>query len=139
MMSNFWNTDLDDNVVLEKPKRVAIKHDIPTEATHELAVDIYETDEKLYIVAPMAGVKVSDLEIAVNENNLTVKGNRKNPFAEHSDTLYSSECFWGNFERKLSLPSSVDTRDMSASYRNGILLIEAPRIAPSGLRRISVS
>lgn len=142
MVTSFWSNRLvteEEEMQTEAPQRVAIKHNIPTEETHELAVDIYETEDRVYVVAPLAGVKSSDLEISVDADQLFVRGMRRNPFEEYNDKLYSSECFWGKFERKLTLPSSVDTRSLSATFRNGILLIEAPRVAPSGVRRIHVN
>ena len=151
MASSFWSnsllTDEMDSETIEKTleqdtektERVAIKHSVPTEETHELAVDVYETDERVYVVAPLAGVKSTDLEISVNEDQVLVKGLRKNPFEEHADKLYSSECFWGKFERRLTLPKSVDTRDISATFRNGILLIESPRITPTGSRKVKIN
>lgn len=142
MASSFWSNALIADTAEEREtttQRIAIKHNIPTEETHELAVDIYETEDRVYVVAPLAGVKSSDLEISVNEDHIHIRGNRRNPFEEHSDKLYSSECFWGKFERRLTLPKSVDTRDVSATFRNGILLLEAPRIAPAGERKIKIN
>ena len=138
MVSSIWsNTLLKDEI--KKGKKVNIKHKIPTEETHELAIDIYETENRVFVVAPLAGVKSSDLEISVDESTIFIEGIRKNPFEDHSEFLYSSECFWGRFERKFTLPSFVDTRDMTATFRNGILLIEAVRIAPSGVKRIKIN
>ncbi|MBT4936756.1 Hsp20/alpha crystallin family protein, partial [Candidatus Peregrinibacteria bacterium] len=111
---------------------------IPAEETHELAIDIYETEDKIYIVAPLAGVKSKDISINIDESTVHIKGSRTNPFEEHENKLYSSECFWGKFERKFTLPNSVDTRDISATFRNGILLLETSRIAPSGQRKITI-
>lgn len=142
MVSSFWSTSITDEEVTTTPsqtQRIAIKHSIPKEEVHELAVDIYETEDRVYIVAPLAGVRSTDIEITVNETQASIKGLRQNPFEEHESKLFTSECFWGKFERKFTLPSSVDTRDMTASFRNGILLIEAPRIAPSGVRRVKIN
>ncbi len=143
-MSNFWNSaitkDEEDIKTDNHPQRVTIKHKvIPSEEAHELAIDIYETEDKIYIVAPIAGVKGTDIEILIEEDVAFIKGNRKNPFKEYEESLYSSECFWGNFERKFTLPKSVDTREISATFRNGILLIEAPRISPAGVKKIKIN
>jgi len=141
MASSFWNTALSsDETSVEAPHKISIKQqNIPQEEVHELAVDIYETEEKIYIVVPLAGVQSRDINISIDEDVLNVQGIRRNPFEEHESALYSSECFWGKFERQLTLPSSVDTRRMSASFRNGILLVEAERTSPSGSRSIKIS
>ena len=109
------------------------------EETHELAIDIYQTSNRVYIVAPIAGVKSNELEIGVNEGVVVIKGERKNPFREHNKYLYTNECFWGKFERSFTLPSYVDTRNMSANFRDGMLLIEASRVAPSGMKLIKIN
>jgi HSP20 family protein len=145
MASSFWTNNLSEKLEQikssedKKVMRVAIKNQSKkTDDIHELALDIYETEEKVYILAPIAGVNNEDIEIEVDENTLIIRGTRKNPFYEENESLYLSECYWGDFERKITLPSSVDTRDMNAYFKNGILYIEAFRIAPSGKRRILV-
>ncbi|HPO06292.1 MAG TPA: Hsp20/alpha crystallin family protein [Candidatus Gracilibacteria bacterium] len=146
MLSNFWSAALEaetdeKGVETNVPKKVTIKHQVAEkeEEVQELAVDIYTTEDRIYIVTPLAGVRSPDLEIGVDENVVTISGIRRNPFEEQKEAMYSSECFWGKFERKLSLPAYVDTRDISATFRNGILLIEAPRIAPAGNRRVKIN
>lgn len=165
MSSTFWNNILADEndtnkendffsksfndssgtqqqtVSQQHAKTIPIKHEPPSnsESIHELAIDIYQTEDRIYIVIPLAGVRSSDIEISVNEQTINIKGKRKNPFEDHLETLYSSECFWGNFERTFTLPSSTDTRAMSSTFRSGILLIEAPRVAPSGVRLIKIN
>lgn len=145
MASSFWSSTLtgdDDTSTISdeivQDDHIAIKRSIPSEETHELAIDIYETEERVYVVAPLAGVKSKDISISIDEATVHIKGSRINPFEEHENKLYSSECFWGKFERKFTLPNSVDTRDISATFRNGVLLIEASRIAPAGSRNISI-
>ena len=145
MPSSFWNNTLteekntgniENNFIPEE--RIHIKRNIPTEDMHELAIDIYESDDKIHIIAALAGVKSKDISISIDAETIFISGSRTNPFKEYEDKLYSSECFWGKFERKFTLPSSADTRNISATFRNGILLIEASRITPAGERQIII-
>lgn len=141
MASSFWTNTLSkdfEKISESSGEKVRISHK-EMEEIHELAIDIYEGIEYVSVVVPIAGVQASDIEISVDENIVKIKGNRKNPYDEISNQLYSGECFWGSFSREFSLPSSVDTREMQASFRNGILFIKAPRIAPSGIRRIQIN
>ena len=148
MITNFWNDEVEQDkneklswkLTLSKVKKVKIKQEnSKIEASHELAIDVYETETNVFVVVPLAGVKSADLDVVINENVIHITWERKNPFDEYSDKLYSSECFWGKFERKFTLPTSVDTRNMMATFRNGILLIEADRVAPSWVKRLSIS
>ncbi len=148
MITNFWNeatvdennTELSGKLSLSKVSKVKVKNEGKTqEPSHELAIDVYETETNVFVVVPLAGVKSADLDVVINENVIHITGERKNPFEEYEDKIYSSECFWGKFERKFTLPTSVDTRNMMATFRNGILLVEADRVAPSGVKRLAIS
>ncbi|PCI24115.1 hypothetical protein COB57_05990 [Candidatus Peregrinibacteria bacterium] len=151
MASSFWMSSLlkedkDSNTSQEvETKETELVERVPVhqkdaqeEISHELAIDIYEREDRVFVVVPIAGVKQSDVYISVGGMVVTIEGERKNPFAEHKASLYSSECFWGKFERSFTLPSFVDTREMQATIRNGILLIEAQRISPSGVRKVHI-
>ena len=122
-------------------ERVAIqrKNTNTVDNIHELAIDIYEMETQVFIVAPLSGVSASDIEIQIDNETLFISGHRENPFAEHEKNLFLSECFWGKFERKITLPASVDTRSMQATFKKGILFIEAERLAPSGVRKIHIN
>ena len=140
MPKPFWSqmVSQDENDVVSQPERVAVKRSHADEDIHELAIDIYEKEDKVLVVVPLAGVKATDIDIIVDGDSICIKGMRNNPFEELSPYLYSTECYWGQFERRFALPSYTDTRDLSATFRNGILLLEASRIAPGGARKIHI-
>ena len=113
--------------------------DLPTEAQREesgkqreesgkLAVDIYDQDGYTIVRAPIAGVRMSDIDIEVNENVLTIQGTRKLPDNVPTDQYYLRECFWGPFSRTITLPDPVDPRKIRATFgKDCILKILIPK------------
>lgn len=90
--------------------------------TGKVAVDIYDQDDYTIIRVPIAGVRMSDLDIEVNENVLTIRGNRRMPEAVPVDQYYLQECFWGPFSRSITLPSVVDPRKIRATFNKDCIL-----------------
>src|SRR5687767_2863644 len=71
-----------------------------TSGVGRVAVDIYEQDDYYIIKAPIAGVRMSDLDIEVTDNILTIRGNRRQQDDVPESQYYLQECFWGPFSRK---------------------------------------
>jgi HSP20 family protein len=101
------------------------------------ALNIWEDKDKLYVEAELPGFSMEDLEIFIENNLLTIKGERKAPEAEDI-TWHRQECGFGSFSRTFELPDDVDAEKVEASLRNGILLIELPRREEVKPRRIEV-
>lgn len=101
------------------------------------ALNIWEDKDKLYVEAELPGFSMDDLEIFIENNLLTIKGERKTPELEDV-TWHRQECGYGTFSRTFELPDDVDAEKVEASLRNGILLIELPRREEVKPRRIEV-
>lgn len=89
----------------------------------QLSVDVYETDKKIIIKSPIAGVKPENLDIAINNDMLTIRGERKQEEDISEDDYLYRECYWGAFSRSIILPAEVDTNSIEAELKNGILTI----------------
>ncbi len=100
-------------------------------------LNIWEDKDKLYVEAELPGFSMDDLEIFIENNLLTIKGERKAPELEDV-TWHRRECGYGSFSRTFELPDDVDAEKVEASLRNGILLIELPRREEVKPRRIEV-
>jgi HSP20 family protein len=87
-----------------------------------VAVDIYEQDDYYIIKAPIAGVRLSDLDIEVNDNVLTVRGVRRQTDTVQPEQYYLQECFWGNFSRSVTLPITIDPRKVRATFNKECIL-----------------
>jgi len=87
-----------------------------------VAVDIFEHEDYYIIKAPIAGVRMSDIDIEVNENVLTIKGSRRQTDMIAADQYYLQECFWGPFARSVTLPMIIDPRKIRATFNKECVL-----------------
>ncbi|MEK7591670.1 MAG: Hsp20/alpha crystallin family protein [Patescibacteria group bacterium] len=94
----------------------------PQSTAGRVAVDIYEQDDYYIIKAPIAGVRLSDIDIEVNENVLTIRGKRAPQEQIPEDQFYLKECFWGEFSRSITLPCVIDPRKVKATLNKECIL-----------------
>lgn len=92
----------------------------------QLVVDVYQTADTIVIRTPVAGVKLADIHITINDNTLTIKGERT-----HADTIAETdyllkECYWGSFSRSLVMPFNLSPEKIQAFFKDGILKIVIP-------------
>jgi HSP20 family protein len=88
------------------------------------AVDIYEDEHKLLLKLEVPGVKQEDLDVRVENQILTVKGERRFESEEKEENFHRIERRFGSFTRSFTLPVSVDTASVGAKYENGVLAIQ---------------
>lgn len=101
--------------------------DLPEEA--KLSIDIYQDEANLYVVAPIAGVKPETLEISLDKDVLTIRGQRGQEFSEAGKNYVYQECYWGRFSRSVVLPAPVDGQSVEASLKDSVLKITLPKIS----------
>lgn len=113
----------DDNI------QVQIGEESPEEVG-QVALDVLENHESVYILAPVAGIELADIDISVHETTLTISGIRNKPkeFYEHAMDVKNAECFWGRFTRKIILPENMDFSAVKAVMENNLLVIHIPKI-----------
>ncbi len=99
------------------------------EEKHEgqLALDVYQTKTDIVILAPIAGVKLSEIKVSVTEDVLLIKGKRSLELAIQEEDYFTQECFWGDFSRSIVLPAAVDASRISASFKDAVLKITIPK------------
>ena len=104
----------------------------------QIAVDIYELDDYYIIRAPIAGVKLSDIDIEVDEKVLTIRGRRTPGDTVPSDQFYLQECFWGDFQRSITLPITIDPKKVKATFsKDAVLKVLIPKEERVKIVRIS--
>ncbi|MCA9370429.1 MAG: Hsp20/alpha crystallin family protein [Candidatus Peregrinibacteria bacterium] len=104
----------------------------------QIAVDIYELENYYIIRAPIAGVKLSDIDIEVDDKVLTISGERKPSDTIAADQYYLQECFWGNFQRSITLPISIDPKKVKATFsKDSVLKVLIPKEEKVKIVRIS--
>ncbi len=91
-----------------------------------LTIDIYQTPEEIIVRSTIAGAKKKDLEIIVEKDTLTIRGERKHGEIRSIEYLHQ-ECFWGKFSRSVILPQKIKEEEMKSSLKNGILTIVLPK------------
>jgi len=102
------------------------------------AVDVRETDEALIIVADLSGVMQEEVKVTVVDGVLTIEGERKvGPDAE-GQVVLRRERMAGPFVRHIVLPASVDGAGVTATYRDGVLTIRAPKKEAAKPKRIAI-
>lgn len=106
--------------------------------TGQIAVDIYELENYYIIRAPIAGVKLSDIDIEVDDKVLTISGTRAPADDIAPDQYYLQECFWGEFQRSITLPISIDPKKVKATFsKDSILKVLVPKEEKVKIVRIS--
>lgn len=93
----------------------------------QLALDIYQTKDNIVIVAPIAGVKLSDINVSITDDVLTIKGKRYLEFDIPDEDYFTQECFWGDFSRSVVLPAAVDASGITASFKDAVLKVSIPK------------
>jgi len=92
------------------------------------AIDIHETEKELVISASLPGLKRENIKVDIEENMITIKGERREERKVEKKNYYRREQNYGSFERNIALPDYVNPDKAKASYKDGILEIKIPKI-----------
>lgn len=100
--------------------------------------DIYETDNEIVLKAELPGVKKEDVKVDIENNVLTLRGERKFEEETKKENFVRIERSYGNFLRSFSLPTAVDTSKINAEFKDGILQVILPKREESKPKTIEV-
>jgi len=103
------------------------------------AVDAYETENELVVKADLPDLDEKDLDVRVENNMLTIHGERKLEQSVSEDNYLRIERAYGSFSRSFSLPNTVNADAIKAEYRNGVLTVRMPKREESKPKQIKVS
>ena len=101
-------------------------------------VDIYEDDDEVVLKAELPGMKKEDIDVRVENNILTLHGQRKREKEDKENGYFRSERAYGTFSRSFTLQTTVDVKKISASYKDGILTVQLPRLEETKPKQIDV-
>lgn len=93
----------------------------------QLSIDVYQTTDKLIVKSTIAGVKPDDIDIAINNDMLTIRGHREQKDEVDEGNYLYRECYWGSFSRSIILPVEVNAEKVDASLENGVLTVTLPK------------
>ena len=102
------------------------------------AVDIFETTESYVVKAELPGISKEDVQITVENNVLTLKGERRFEKDETKENYHRIERTYGAFARSFTLPTRVDHEGVQAKFDNGVLTITVPKAAEAKPKRIEI-
>lgn len=95
----------------------------------QVALDVLDQDGAIVIVAPLAGIPIDAVDVAVSRNILTISGERVRPdFYAESGRVLVEECFFGPFSRSIVLPENLAFNKVRATMENNLLVIEVPKL-----------
>jgi HSP20 family protein len=103
------------------------------------AVDIYETEHELVVKADLPDIKPEELDIRVENNILTIRGERKFEKKVNENNYLRVERSYGSFSRSFSLANSVNTEAIKAEYTNGVLTLHVPKREEAKPKQIKVN
>ncbi|NCT01827.1 Hsp20/alpha crystallin family protein [Candidatus Parcubacteria bacterium] len=99
-----------------------------TKQEGELPVDMYQTEDAIFIRALVAGISPNDLTISITRDMVTIRGTREEIQESHEDNYFHRELFWGSFSRTLLLPEEVAIDEAEAQEKHGLLEIKLPKL-----------
>jgi len=100
--------------------------------------DLKETNKEYVVQFDIPGVKKEEVKIEIEDNRLTISGERKANKEEKDAKHYLSESFYGSFMRTFSLPGSVDEGKVDAHYEDGVLTVRIPKTSATKARAIEI-
>lgn len=105
----------------------------------QLAVDVYQTKEDIYVIAPVPGVSKADLDLSIVESTLTVRGARKEGEKVRTSDYFVQECYWGEFSRSIILPVEVKEEEAEAELKDGMLTVKIPKAEQDKVKKIDIA
>ena len=104
----------------------------------QLAVDVYETKDKLVVKARTAGVNKNELDVSISDNTLSIRGNLSAGNEDEVENYFVQECYWGEFSRSIALPVPVKEEEIEAMLKDGVLTISFAKVKQDTVKRIEI-
>lgn len=105
----------------------------------QLAVDVYETEEKLVVKARTAGVNKEDLDVSISDGILTISGTLSSGDDTDATNWHIQECYWGEFSRTVALPVAVKEDEVEAMLKDGVLTISFGKVKQEQAKKILIN
>jgi len=102
------------------------------------AIDIYQDTENVYAEVPLPGIDISDVNVAVENDVLTIEGSKQHKTEVDEKNYYRKEVSYGSFHRSVALPTSVNGEKADAEYADGVLKISIPKEEKVKPKKISI-
>jgi HSP20 family protein len=103
------------------------------------ALDVFDEKDSFYVTCELPGMKREDIDISIHNGTLTISGERKFDREEKEGETFRSERYFGKFQRSVTLPASVESANVKASYRDGVLEVHLPKSEEAKQKHIEVN
>lgn len=103
------------------------------------SVDVSETDAAIVVRAELPGLSQDDIELNLQDNVLTLKGEKKQERKDEQENYHRTECCFGSFSRSFSLPATVKQEDIQAKFKDGVLEITLPKAEEAKPQKIAIT
>jgi len=103
-----------------------------------LNIDMYQTKDNVIIKSTIAGVRPDDIDITVANDMVTIKGSRSREEKITQDDYFYQECYWGSFSRSAIVPVDIDSEEIEADLKDGILTVIIPKAAKAKTKKVKV-
>ncbi|MBT3356142.1 Hsp20/alpha crystallin family protein [bacterium] len=123
------------NETMQQPQQ---EFEQPIESEGQLTIDVYQTNDDIVIKSTIAGVKPENLDVNINNDMVTIRGERQQDEEISVDNYYYQECYWGPFSRSVILPVEIISDKAEATMKNGILTLKLPKADTTKTRKIQV-
>ena len=128
---------------MNKLLNVSWNHDVSGEdmkdGIWQPAVDIYETADSIIIKAELPDVDQNDIDVRIEDNTLTLRGERRHEDEVKKENYHRIERYFGTFQRSFSLPATVDQEKVAAACDKGILTITLPKKEDTRPKQINIA
>lgn len=101
-------------------------------------VDIYDEGNEVVLKAELPGMKKEDIHIQVQNNVLTMRGEKKREEKVEKEGFFRSERMYGSFSRSFTLPATVDAAKIEANFMNGVLTVKLPKVEAAKPKQIAI-
>ncbi len=130
MFKIFWVWEDEKNTHDLEVEIIDSRQELEDEEVGQLALDVLESENDIYIVAPIAWVEQDDIDLSINKTVLTIKWEREKVDEYFVDwvKVRNSECFWWKFVRNIILPENLALNKIRAYMQNNLLVITIPKL-----------
>ncbi len=126
------------SIAAENTEEKDASNEIFEEGEGQLTIDVYQNPDEIIVESTIAGVKPEDLDIAITNEAVTIRGKREKQETIKDEDYFYQECYWGKFSRSIILPQEIDSEKATASLKNGILTIKLPKLNRQKTKKLKV-
>lgn len=131
-------TEIDEDLTIDTTRDEAAGWGQGEPLEGELAVDVYQTDDSIFIQAMVAGVPPEALSVSATREMVTIKGRREAPKGIVPENYFYQELYWGAFSRTILLPAEIETEEVEATERRGLLTLKLSKIDKGRIQNVKI-